>query len=79
MKKLNNICIKFKLGNISSYAKQDSSQNNVYKVNTEKGIYIIKEYTKDAVGNYYYLNKRKEQLKVIEKLKDSGINCLCTV
>ena len=60
-KNLIKVCLKFNIGKLESYNKELSNQNNVYKVVTDKGIFIIKEFTKDAIGNYYYLTKRKKQ------------------
>ena len=75
-KKLINICEIFKLGEIEAFQQEDSSQNSVYKIVTTKGIYIVKEYSKDAIGNYYYLRKRKEQIAISEQLKKHKINCI---
>lgn len=74
-KNLIKVCLKFNIGKLESYNKELSNQNNVYKVVTDKGIFIIKEFTKDAIGNYYYLTKRKKQLKIAKKLNDNGISC----
>lgn len=70
------VCKLFKLGELEAFEKELSHQNNVYKVATDKGTFIIKEYTKDAISNYYYLNKRKKQIKIAEKLNRNKINCL---
>lgn len=76
LKKLSIICSTFNIGSLIEYEKEKSNQNNVYKVTTSKGIYIIKEYTKDAIGNYYYLNKRKKQIKISKILNRNGIKCV---
>lgn len=75
-KKLIKVCNLFNLGELESFEKELSHQNNVYKVVTSKGVYIIKEFTKDAIGNYYYLNKRKKQIKIAEQLNRNKIKCL---
>lgn len=75
-KNLMKVCKLFQIGQLEAYEKQLSHQNNVYKVTTDKGIYIIKEFTKDAISNYYYLNKRKKQIEIAEKLNRNKINCL---
>ena len=40
------ICSMHELGSIISYEKENSSQNDVYKVVTDKDTYIIKEKNK---------------------------------
>ena len=75
-KKLISICEIFKLGEIEAYQQEDSSQNRVFKIITTKGSYIVKEFSKDAIGNYYYLRKRKEQIAISEQLKKYKINCI---
>jgi Ser/Thr protein kinase RdoA (MazF antagonist) len=75
-KKLISICEIFKLGEIEAYQQEDSSQNRVFKIVTTKGTYIVKEFSKDAIGNYYYLRKRKEQIAISEQLKKHKINCI---
>ena len=70
------IANKCKLGKVIKIETLTSSQNNVYKVTTDKNTYVIKEYSKDAISNYYYLKKRKEQIKISKKLKDKGINTI---
>ena len=75
-KKLISICEIFKLGEIEAYQQEDSSQNRVFKIITTKGSYIVKEFSKDAIGNYYYLRKRKEQIAISEQLKKHKINCI---
>lgn len=70
------IANKWKLGKVIKMKTLTSSQNNVYKVTTDKNTYVIKEYSKDAISNYYYLKKRKEQIKISKKLKDKGINTI---
>lgn len=61
---LNKICSIFNLDTLEAYIQEESSQNIVYKVTTNKGIYIIKEFSKDAISNYYYLTKRKKQIDI---------------
>ena len=75
-KKLISICEIFKLGEIEAYQQEDSSQNRVFKIITTKGSYIVKEFSKDTIGNYYYLRKRKEQIAISEQLKKQKINCI---
>lgn len=75
-KNLIKVCNLFNLGELESFEKELSHQNNVYKVVTTKGTFIIKEFTKDAISNYYYLNKRKKQIQIAEKLNRNKINCL---
>lgn len=75
-KKLISICEIFKLGEIEAYQQEDSSQNRVFKIITTKGSYIVKEFSKDTIGNYYYLRKRKEQIAISEQLKKYKINCI---
>ena len=70
------ICSMHELGSIISYEKENSSQNDVYKGVTDKDTYIIKEFSKDAIGNYYHLNKRKKQIEISEKLKKHGIQTI---
>ena len=75
-KKLISICEIFKLGEIEAYQQEDSSQNRVFKIITTEGSYIVKEFSKDTIGNYYYLRKRKEQIAISEQLKKHKINCI---
>lgn len=76
IKIIEELLIKYDFGKIFNFEILKSSQNKVNKVTTEKGIYIVKEYTKDAIGNYYYLKKRKEQIRVSEILKQNGIQII---
>ncbi|MBQ6841061.1 MAG: phosphotransferase [Bacilli bacterium] len=77
--KLNAVCALFNLGSVSSYIKEESSQNNVYKVMTTKGIYVIKEYSYDAIKNYYHLNKRRNQIYISEIFNNNGIKCILPI
>lgn len=70
---INKIVQKYDLGEIQEINLLNSSQNQVYKVITTKNIYVIKEFSKDAISNYYYLRKRKEQIRISEILSDNGI------
>ncbi|MBQ8901864.1 MAG: phosphotransferase [Bacilli bacterium] len=72
-KNIQNIISNNKLGTIKDIELFDSSQNRVYKVTTDKGIFVIKEFSKDAIGNYYYLKKRKEQIRISNLLNKKGI------
>ena len=69
MKNIAKIVNKYKLGSIVDIEVFKSSQNNVYKVVTDKKMYVTKEYSIDAISSYYYLKKRKEQIKISEILK----------
>lgn len=73
------VCNIYKIGNLVSYEKENSSQNDVYKVITDKGIYILKEFSKDAIGNYYHLNKRNKQIAISLKLKKHDINTIIPI
>lgn len=57
----------------------NGSQNKVYKVNTDKGIYVVKEFSLDAIKNYYYLRKRKEQIRISKVLNDNGIKTILPI
>ena len=46
---------KCKLGTIVNIDTFKSSQNSVYKVVTDKNMYVIKEYFIDVISSYYYL------------------------
>lgn len=76
IKIIEELLIKYDFGKIINAEILKSSQNIVNKVTTEKGIYVVKEYTKDAIRNYYYLKKRKEQIRVSEILKKNGIQII---
>ena len=76
IKIIEELLIKYDFGKILNAEILKSSQNKVNKVTTEKGIYVVKEYTKDAIGSYYYLKKRKEQTRVSEILKENGIQII---
>jgi len=76
---INKIIEKYNLGKIEEIELLNSSQNNVYKVLTKEGIYIVKEYSKDAISNYYYLRKRKEQIRISKILNDNGINTVLPI
>lgn len=51
----------------------DSSQNKVYKVFNGDKYFVIKEFSKDAIKNYYHLNKRKAQMNISYVLSKKGI------
>ena len=72
-KNIQNIISKNNLGNIKNIELFNSSQNRVYKVTTDKDILVIKEFSKDAIGNYYYLKKRKEQIRISNILNKKGV------
>lgn len=67
---------KFDLGRILEITLLNGSQNKVYKVVTDKGNYVIKEYSYDAINSYYMLKKRKEQIRISSILNSNGINTL---
>ncbi len=75
-RELNIITNHYKIGNIISYERLHSSQNEVYKLNTIDNCYVLKIFTKDAIGNYYHLNKRKEQIRISGILNRYGIRCI---
>ncbi|MBE6147919.1 MAG: hypothetical protein E7167_00190 [Firmicutes bacterium] len=79
LEKLNLIADVFEIGKVKSFKKEESSQNNVYKVETNQGKYIIKEYSKDAIKNYYQLNHRKRQILVSEIFNRYGIKCILPI
>lgn len=49
--KLNKIADVCNLGKIENIERLHSSQNNVYKLMTNKSIYAIKEFSYDAIKN----------------------------
>lgn len=61
------------LGEITDVKTLESSQNLVYKVDTDNKIYILKEYSKDAIKNEQDLRKRKRQISVAEKFSENGV------
>ena len=67
---------KYNLGKLLNIEILKSSQNKVYKVITDKDIYVVKEYTKDAIQDYYYLKKRKEQIRISEILNKNEIKTI---
>lgn len=75
-KAIKDISKKFDLGEVKKIEKMSSNQNEVYKLTCEKGYYILKIYSKDAISNYYSLRKRKEQLRISELLNDNNISCI---
>lgn len=60
LNKLKNVLKRYGEYEILDVSILNGSQNKVYKVNTDKGIYVVKEFSLDAIKNYYYLRKRKE-------------------
>ena len=54
MKNIEEIAKKCNLGDIKKIDTFKSSQNQVYKVKTNINTYVIKEYSFDAISNYYY-------------------------
>jgi len=78
-KDIQKILDKYNLGNLSNIELLKSHQNKVYKVITDKGIYVVKEYSKDAIGSYSYLKIRKEQIRISEILKKNNINTIIPI
>lgn len=66
----------YDLGDIKLIDRFNTNNKNSYKVITDKSTYIIKEYSKDAISNYYYLKKRKEQIRINKILNLNHIPCL---
>ena len=73
-KNIKKIIYKYNLGNFMEMELLKSNQNKVYKVVTNKGNYVIKEYSIDAIGSYSYLKKREEQIRISEILNENGID-----
>jgi len=67
---------KYNLGKILEIDLLNGSQNKVYKVVTDKDIYVIKEYSYDSINSYYMLKKRKEQIRISNILNNNGIKTL---
>lgn len=72
--KIKQLVKKYKECEVESIELLNSSQNKVYKVVTNKGTFVVKEFSKDAIKNYYYLRRRKEQLSISKKFNRYGIN-----
>lgn len=53
--KIKRVLSKFGEYEILDIDKLNGSQIKVYKVDTDKGIYVVKEFSLDAIKNYYYL------------------------
>ena len=70
---MKNLFKKINLDTIINIDKIDSSQNKVYKVTTKDNLYIVKEYSKDAIKDESELKLRKEQINVSKILNDNGI------
>lgn len=70
---------KYDYGNLINFELLKSHQNKVYKVTTDKGCYVIKEYSKDAIGNSNYLNTRDEQIRISKILNDNGIDTVIPI
>ena len=79
LEKLNLIADVYEIGKVKSFKKEESSQNNVYQIETDEGKYIVKEYSKDAIKNYYQLNHRKRQIMVSEIFNRYDINCILPI
>jgi len=71
--KINRLASKYKLGKIKNIEIFTSSQNKVYKVETDINKYVIKEFSRDAIKNRYSLNKRKKQVEVNKIFNDNLI------
>ena len=66
MKNIEEIAKKCNLGDIKKIDTFKSSQNQVYKVKTNINTYVIKEYSFDAISNYYYLKKEKSKFESVK-------------
>lgn len=67
------------LGGVTNIKYVVSSQNVVYKIETEKKSYILKEYSEAAIKNAYDLQKRKMQVSVSEKFSQNGIPAILPI
>jgi Ser/Thr protein kinase RdoA (MazF antagonist) len=67
------------LGGVTNIKYVVSSQNIVYKIETEKKSYILKEYSEAAIKNAYDLQKRKMQVSVSEKFSQNGIPAILPI
>ena len=74
-KEISMLIEKYELGHIELVEQFDSLQNRVFRVITTSGKYVIKEFSKDSIGNYYQLQKRKKQIEVSKLLDKKGIKC----
>lgn len=77
--KFNKLLNKLNLGKIEKIELLESSQNKVYKIYINNKIYVLKEFSKDAISNYYYLKKRKEQIRVSTILNKKGIKTIIPI
>lgn len=65
-----------KLGKIKEIKRVESSQNKVFEVITDKGNYIVKRYSKDAINEKKDLDRRIKQIEISEKFRKNGINVI---
>ncbi|MBE6155839.1 MAG: hypothetical protein E7164_03675 [Firmicutes bacterium] len=66
----------FSLGKILSYEKLNSSENNVYKVSTQKGVYVIKIFSKSAIKNIFDYFRKKKQIEISKVLAKADVPCI---
>ena len=59
-KDINMLIEKYELGEIEVVEQFNSLQNRVFRLFTDKGKYVIKEFSRDAIGSYHQLQKRKK-------------------
>lgn len=64
---------KLKLPVVTNIEKVNSSQNSVFKVTTIDNIYLVKEYSLDAIKTEKDLELRTKQINISKILNNSGI------
>lgn len=74
-KDINMLIEKYELGEIEVVEQFNSLQNRVFRLFTDKGKYVIKEFSRDAIGSYHQLQKRKKQIEVSKLFNKKGIKC----
>lgn len=67
------------LGGVTNIKAIESIQNILYKIETEKKTYILKEYSENSIKNAYDLQKRKMQVSVSEKFSQNGIPAILPI
>lgn len=70
------ICKKINITDIKKITILNSSQNTVYKIDTNNEIYCLKKYNKDSIKSIKEYKKRIEQLNIAKKYKDNNINVI---
>lgn len=73
IKTISKIFASVNLGEVEYVAECDSSQNIVYEVHVPNKVYILKEYSKDAIKDEEDLIDRKRQITVCEKMSKNGV------